>query len=230
MRRLLNGGKLGIAIFGAGGTGKSTLGGILDEGFDPIAPPKPYKSSVDTEEKWLKSNDAQSLYIAPGQKARSGYWYNLLAEITKNKRLLILNVVSAGYHSTEVEVSDIDAYLLRCVQDEQELLLNLIGSLRSVQSPLKMVTVVAKQDLWFERQSEVQSFYEQGKYAEALAEIQAAKGTQNFQHEFVYTALTIQSLRDKTGRIITPNTAGYDLVQSKESLDRLFEVIEKFAK
>ncbi len=230
MRRRLNDGKLGIAIFGAGGTGKSTLGHLLDESFDPTAPPKEYIASVNTEKFWLKSNDAQSVFVAPGQENRSEHWDKLLSQITINKRILIINLVAAGYHSTESEISDINTHLLKCVQDEQQLLENLIGVIRVAQHPIKMITVVSKQDLWLEHQSEIEKFYESGKYAETMRELQVIKGTQNFQHEYVYTALTIQSLRDKTDKIIIANTAGYDLIQHTKSLNYLLEVIERLSK
>jgi hypothetical protein len=229
MRRRLSDGKLGIAIFGAGGTGKSTLGHVLDENFDPTAPPKEYISSINIEQFWLKSNDAQSVFVAPGQRDRKGHWHKLLNDIFQKKQLLIINIVAAGYHSTENKITDIDSYLLQCVQEEQALLQDLINSIQIIQKPLKMITVVAKQDLWCEDQSEIAGFYEKGNYARTISEIQAIKGTENFQHEFVYASLTIQSLRDKTDKKIILNTAGYDLIEHIKSLNQLIETIEKLS-
>ena len=52
--------------------------------------------------------------------------------------------------------------------------------------PLSMITVVAKQDLWYEHRDEVRAFYENGKYAETIGDLKGIKGAQNFQHEFVF--------------------------------------------
>ena len=230
VRRRLNSGKFGIAIFGAGGTGKSTLGNLLDESFDPTIPPKAYKASIDTETYWLKSNDSQSLFVAPGQEGRQGYWYRVLDEVSQKRKVLLIHVVAAGYHATETKITDVEAYLQRCAQDEQRLFEDLLTSVRQFQMPLSMITVVAKQDLWYEHRDEVRAFYEDGKYAETVADLRGIKGAQNFQHEFVYTSLTVQNLKDKSGQIIAANTAGYDLALHTESLNYLFEVLERLMK
>jgi hypothetical protein len=105
---------------------------------------------------------------------------------------------------------------------------NLVSAIRHFQQPIKMITVIAKQDLWVSHQPEIEEFYEKGKYSEAIEELKKAKGTQHFQHEFAYVSLTIQSLRDKSGNIVMPNTAGYDLAQSATSLKNLTDLIERF--
>ena len=230
IRRRLRGGKVGIGIFGAGGVGKTTLGTFLDEKFDPLALAKPYKSSPDTETYYLKSNDAQSLFVAPGQDRRRQYRYTLIDQLSRYKRVVLINVVAYGYHATEEPVSDYAQYLSVHRELEQSEWEELLASLKTFQVPLIVVTLVTKQDLWWDKQEEVKNHYESGIYTKTLTELQSIKGQQYFSHEFLYTALTIQNLKDSTDKPLALTVAGYDSIQQYEAQRRVGEVLERLTK
>lgn len=100
VQRRLSRGKMVIAIFGAGGVGKTTLGIMLSEDFDPTGKPQPYQESLKTENYWLKSNPINSVIVAPGQEQRiNHYWPDIYAQLSQAKTAVVIQVVAYGYHS-----------------------------------------------------------------------------------------------------------------------------------
>jgi GTPase SAR1 family protein len=231
IRRRLHRGKLGIAIFGAGGVGKSTLGSFLDEKFDPLAPPKEYKSSVDTETLYLKTNDAQSLFVAAGQtKRRQVSWSEIFKDLSKSKKLLIINVVAFGYHNSLEEIVNFDDYQKEMRSIETGVFQELTEALQFRGQDIKLLTVVLKQDLWWDRSTEVQDFYENGEYKSFLEKLQNHVGVKNLPHEFIYTSLVDQNLRDSSKKIIVPTTSGYDAEERYKSQQELLNMLEGWTK
>jgi hypothetical protein len=229
IRRQLHGKKVGIGVFGAGGVGKTTLGVFLDEKFDPKVSPKPYKSSPDTETYYLKSNDAQSLFVAPGQEDRIKYWYGLLDQLSRYKRVIIINIVSYGHHAVERKIFDYSKHVSDSQHREQLLWVELLNALKTYQMPLSLVTVVTKQDLWWHEKETVKSHYESGEYAKSLGDLLALKGSQNLTHEYLYASLVVQNLRDTEGNILMPNASGYDGVELYNAKERMAEILERLA-
>jgi hypothetical protein len=90
VRRIRNG-KLNIVIFGAGGTGKSTLGKVLsgEFGLDNIL--QPYRISVSAEELKLAANISGCILVAPGQPGFLDEWDELLRRIANSQIDLIIN-------------------------------------------------------------------------------------------------------------------------------------------
>jgi hypothetical protein len=223
--------RLAIAIFGAGGVGKSTLGHFLDEKFDPLATPKPYHPSPDTEDYFLKSNPSQSIFVAPGQTERSGYMGKLLGDLGKSKRLVVINIVSYGYHAPSEEYTgNVEDHFTASRKIEINNWQELTGMLAVPPASMKLITVVVKEDLWHPNASAVKSYYEEGEYAQILQQLRSRRGEMHCPHEFVYVSLTSHNLTDISGRVLAEIVAGYDDVPRRNSQARLMDVLERFTK
>lgn len=98
---LLKGGELRIAILGAGGTGKTTLGKMLSGEFEISNLFQSYQESISIEQYRLDSNTVGAVIVAPGQERRQDNWDDILRYIASGKIKLVINVVSWGYHSFE---------------------------------------------------------------------------------------------------------------------------------
>jgi hypothetical protein len=97
-----------------------------------------------------------------------------------------------------------------------------------------MVTLVAKQDLWWSKREHVQAYYK-GKssaYAEHIEEIVHERGERNFQHEYLSAALVWKNFWDggTPPTLLTPTAAGYDQAHRSVNLRRLFATIEALSK
>jgi hypothetical protein len=72
--------------------------------------------------------------------------------------------------------------------------------------------------------------YEQGKYSETLTTLVQAHGNRNFQHEFLYTSLTLQTLKDGNDKPLALNVAGYDLIEQHKAQETMTHVLERLTK
>jgi adenylate kinase family enzyme len=231
LRRRLAQKRLALAIFGAGGVGKSTLGNFLDEKFDPLEPPKVYRASEDTEEKFLKTNPAQTIFVAPGQPERSGYVNKLLSDLMQTKRLVVMNLVAYGYHATVEDISvDVAEYFQRNRALELDRWKELTERLTILPAPIKLITVVVKEDLWYPNNTDVRRYYEQGEYTTILQHLRSQRGEINCPHEFIYVSLTSHNLADKSGKVLANIVEGYDDVKRHHSQEQLMNVLERFTR
>ena len=93
-----------------------------------------------------------------------------------------------------------------------------------------MLTVVTKQDLWWEERDVVKKHYESGTYMRFLDALKESKGTQNFHHEFVSASLVMNNLCSDSGEILFPTARGYDenlqIAHQKHLIDTLHDLIK----
>ena len=179
---LIRNGSINLSVFGAGGTGKTTLGLVLSGDFDPQSSSYIYKESVAVEKYGLQGDFVGKLVVPPGQKAREHYWTSLYAALASGKTAGIINVVSWGYHAfQELSYKETEyyndpmtvgefmgVYLENRRQRELEIIEDLSHRLKDAPGKIWLVTLVTKQDLWWNNRHEVEEYYTDGPYNDII--------------------------------------------------------------
>lgn len=225
-----------IPIFGAGGVGKSTVSRIL-AGSDPLDITAPYEESWVIEPVELQGNVPGQLLVGPGQIQRADrHWPELFRNIVTGTSFGVINVVSYGYHSfairsykehDEFEVGmNESAFMSKYIEArrviELEMLRRVLDGLSATDKPLWLVTLVSKQDLWWEQRQRVRDHYENGPYSEIVKSFAASLGERIFQHEILPVSLAIGNLTTPAGEVLAPTTGGYDTALHLSSLQSMF--------
>lgn len=222
---LLKNGELKIAIFGAGGTGKSTLGKLLSGEFELSGLLQTYQESISIEQYKLESNNIGSVIVAPGQKRREDTWDDLLRTLVGGKIKLIIHVVSWGYHSfgefsyTQHRLYQsgmtleefLREYAAVCRNRELDVLRRIEPHLSIAdQRKTIVITLVTKQDLWWNNRLEVNKHYVEGTYEQLIQNIRNQRGANNFIHEYRSTSLVMENFLSGDNELLIPTTQGYD--------------------
>lgn len=222
---LLKNGELKIAIFGAGGTGKSTLGKILSGEFELSGMPHTYQESISMEKYKLDSNTVGSVIVAPGQKRREDNWDDLLRSLAGGNIKLIIHVVSWGYHSfgefgyTQHRLYQngmtleqfLEEYTKDCRNRELDVVRKIEPHLSIAdQKKTILITLVTKQDLWWNNRLKVKEHYTNGDYESLIQKIRNQRGASNFIHEYRSTSLVMENFMSGANELLVPTTQGYD--------------------
>jgi hypothetical protein len=222
---LLKNGELKIAIFGAGGTGKSTLGKLLSGEFELSGLLQTYQESISIEQYKLESNKIGSVIVAPGQKRREDTWDDLLRTLVGGKIKLIIHVVSWVYHSfgefsyTQHRLYQsgmtleefLREYAAVCRNRELDVLRRIEPHLSIAdQRKTIVITLVSKQDLWWNNRLEVNKHYVEGAYEQLIQNIRNKRGANNFIHEYRSTSLVMENFLSGDNELLIPTTQGYD--------------------
>jgi hypothetical protein len=239
--KLLKDGELKIAIFGAGGTGKSTLGKVLSGEFDLNSLLQPYQESISTEQYKLDSNVVGTVIVAPGQIRREYTWEDLFRTMAGGKFNLIIHTVSWGYHSfgeigyTQHELYQngmtlnqfMAVYTEKCRNRELDVL-NRISPYLSIADRQRtvLITLVTKQDLWWNDRLQLQDYYQNGNYDKLIQAIQNKKGPANFTHEYQSASLVIENLFSGANELLVSTTGGYDQRLQAANFKKLIKTIE----
>ena len=217
-------GELKIAIFGAGGTGKSTLGKLLSGEFELSGLLQTYQESISIEQYKLESNKIGSVIVAPGQKRREDTWDDLLRTLVGGKIKLIIHVVSWGYHSfgefsyTQHRLYQsgmtleefLREYAAVCRNRELDVLRRIEPHLSIAdQRKTVVITLVTKQDLWWNNRLEVNKHYVEGAYEQLIQNIRNQRGANNFIHEYRSTSLVMENSLSGDNELLIPTTQGY---------------------
>lgn len=250
--RLVKNGELRIAIFGAGGTGKTTLGKILSGEFEgafdllPSYRESLYRESLKVERYNLGSNLVGSIIVAPGQERREDTWDDILRLLSSGKIALVINVVSWGYHSFgaisykehslyrpgATPEQFLERYLNACRDRELAVLEKIAPFLTRADRNRKtmMITLVTKQDLWWEQRTQVREHYITGSCDRILQAIQATRGTANFTHEYCSASLVMENFVSGTNEMLAATTGGYDRRLQLVNLQSFLQVLKSLGK
>ncbi|KIG11993.1 hypothetical protein DB30_02145 [Enhygromyxa salina] len=210
-----------VVVFGAAGAGKSTLGAVL--AGKEVGPD--YKDSSHLETYSLQGGVPCVILVPPGQESlRAATWSDLLREIGTGQTSIVLHVVSWGLNplgdqtykeSPQYEAGmNIEtfaaAYFERQREQEIATIERFADQIALAPHKLSLITVVTKQDLWWGDRQQVRSFYQGGRYANAVTGIRNRLGDQNFSHKIGSASLLYRNLVDGGGNMLRPTTSGYD--------------------
>ena len=202
----------GILILGAGGVGKTTIARILSGKYDWLLDePWKYGESFGIERYKLKDDEKVQVVVPPGQTARrESTWTELLTNLVAGKYRGVILVSANGYHSIAPNSykdhplyagnkdAFMDALLTQSRAEEAVIVQRLVPHLMATNGKVWLLSVVAKEDLWFPERASVEQRL--GAEFAALTEaVGKAKGAANFRHEAVAVSLLISNFVTNDG-------------------------------
>lgn len=198
-----------IVVFGGAGTAKSSLGRLLS-GAD-VTPE--YNESTQLETYRLDGTTSCTVLVPPGQESlRATTWNDLVRDVTSGKSTVVIHVVSWGINAIEPlpyrgvagfqeGMSPEDAAIAFAARQrarEIETLREYTGHFSLAPNKLSLLTVVTKQDLWWDQREDVRRHYE-GEYAEIVEGLRRRVGDKNLSHKTWSVSLIAKNLRDGEG-------------------------------
>lgn len=230
-----------LVVFGAGGTGKTTLGRYLSGSLDTDSAVDPYKETAARVDFSIGGKVSGIVLVPPGQaRRRANTWDELFQLLAGGKASGIINVVSWGYHATELELNRLrvyrpeltldeirEAYRQQMLEEEVRALREIVPHVQAAKGDLWMITLVTKQDLWWSDRAEVLDYYRDGEYGELIRAISAHRGSAHFRHDFFSAALVAQNLATGDGHVLASTAAGYDDPLRLTNLGRFARALEE---
>ncbi len=215
-----------ITVFGTSSTGKTTLG-LFIEGDRTFADISKADRSINLEFYALKESTNRNVLfvITPGEKRHEEENIKKLEEIiAKKKPFGFINVVSYGYQfPKQLKYEEmipsgktLEIYLEERRQEEIDLLKKLTTLISRAENLAWMLTLVTKQDLWWNKRNEVENHYKTGEYSKTIKEIQTEHerifGQQKnpFIHECVSNSFVLGNVYSSDLKPITYTIGGYD--------------------
>lgn len=114
-------------------------------------------------------------------------------------------------------------------QEEIERLKEIVIPVKMAKAiPTLMLTLITKQDLWWEGREAVKSHYQNSAYNDVIKEIVETRGTANFSHEYLSTSLIINNFKSGANELLKPVSAGYDQALQFGHLNDVFKKIDSF--
>jgi len=245
MRRWLLHGRVRVAIFGAGGVGKTTLAQYLSGQLSVGRVMGTYNESIGVEHFPLQGDLVCTLIVPPGQThRRDTTWDELYRDLSKGRSCGIINVVSYGLHAfmepsykdvpiytpTMTEHEFLLAYTENRRNEELAIMERLVPHIKAASGKIWMITLVTKQDIWWPNRTSIRDYYTGGTYDGYIRDIAATRGQQNFAHEYLSASLTISNVATQAGELLWPTASGYDDNIRMANLNRLLTSAVTFVK
>jgi hypothetical protein len=209
--------------------------------------PRGYEESLKAETFALDGDLSCSLFVAPGQERRESEAprEKLNGILSTGEAVGVINVVAFGYHhfsqlgykhhklyqpgmSPEQFMA---AYLDDRRRAEVQALDRMKPFLLAARSNVWMVTLVTKQDLWWNDRHAVRAHYEDenNDYAKSIAEVTRQRHPRYFLHQTVSASLVWNNLRDPEDVVLATTTAGYEQSVRRANLRRALAAIHGIA-
>jgi hypothetical protein len=228
-----------ILIIGPGGTGKTTLARFLSGDVDWFEEsPGQYLESIDLELFALNDDPDVELVVAPGQEyRRASTWPELLRQVAEGAFRGIVLMNSFGYHTFSTpsyrnhrlyagnKSSFFQAFLADRLEDELRILREIVPHLLVCNEKVWVLTIISKQDLWWNKQKEAEQHYLQGEYKTLLRSVAQKVGDWRFRDELVMMSLIIRNLKTIAGERLQANVSGYDMQTMMHSIRQLLRVL-----
>lgn len=237
-------GRLELVTFGAGGVGKSTFGRFVANPNDRAIREAKYKDSIGMEQFGVPGPISARLIVPPGQERRRKQdWPRLFTIMEREKKAFgVINVVAYGYHSLDQEIAEdviahnaaptprnLQSFVKKNRLSEVEALKQIVPHLKNARELAWMITLVTKQDLWWNERGTVEDHYTKGSYSTLIKEVATHRGA-NFKHEFLSASIVINNFATIDGKIVAPTNAGYDQVLQMAHQEKLIETLTTFMK
>ncbi|WP_426730240.1 hypothetical protein [Myxococcus faecalis] len=250
---LIRNGRLRVAVLGAGGTGKSTLAEVFGE---PIGAKKPpigaYSVSAAAEEARVPGVPFGLFIVGPGQeRRRATHWPDIMRGISDGSVDGVIFLAAAGFSSLEEKsfthhvayrpgmgLQEWFPLFQEWALREELAALDLIKSAirNRVNKRLWMVTLVNKQDLWWDDRVRVREWYQgvsvsgvqvPSLYSSCIKELYELRGVVGFEHEFASASFEIVNLATGEEGVIRPTVMGYDEVLRVTNLEHVRELLSR---
>jgi hypothetical protein len=241
-------GRMNIFIVGCAGTGKTSLKQFLITRDDTKVPAAHSSTTTRERDRGDKVEAFSHLYDYPGQTDDFMREFQADAGIFQAAgRTIVLMCTSYGYHSDWGQSAGIIAKpealapstttMAAALEDSKVAELKFLDKffesyVRGVTGRLDMMTIVLKQDLWFDELNEVVAFYG-GEYAQIIqSKYNHTLGTHRFRHDIFGCSLR----RENFTSTINNNTeqkqslAGYTTTMQDAYRKIFFSNLERWVK
>ncbi len=230
-----------IIVFGIASTGKTTMGRFI-EGKLTFRDLSTTQRSINIEffNFQESKNRKVNFIIMPGEERHEQTNISKLQEtIAEKKTFGLINVVSYGYqfpkemsHKNIIpEGKTLEDYLEKRREMEIESINKLLPYIKSANNLSWMITLVTKQDLWWDKRNRVKDHYQNGDYSRVVTKLQEYFGNQKpFIHEYISVSFTSLNVHSNDRKLIAGVVPGYDGVIQIAHWENFIDTMQELIK